>query len=249
MSKLDSAVSDTPLDLSDDNVAEILAWHIVLKPVFDELFHGYPFTAGNAIASVLTKMLERLAADGLACTSDEFKDFYQSVGSRMENVTDDGARQKAVVDLFDRFFKVAFPRQQEKLGIVYTPIEVVDFMIRSVNDILQKEFGCTLSTRGVQVLDPFTGTGTFIARLLSSDVIDPEDLEYKYEHDLHAFEILPLAYYIASINIETVHSERYRQNHNGQALPLEACKANTITVLADTFASNASRRQDAGAPK
>ena len=116
----------------------MLAQHIVIKPVLDELFRGYPFTEKNAIASAMTKMLERLDADGLTRTNDELKGFYQSVGFRMQNVTSVSDRQKVIVDLFDRFFKVAFPKQQDKLGIVYTPIEVVDFMTHSVNDILKK---------------------------------------------------------------------------------------------------------------
>ena len=227
----------TRVKLSDDDVVEMLAQHIVIKPVLDELFRGYPFTEKNAIASAMTKMLERLDANGLTRTNDELKGFYQSVGFRMENVSSVSDRQKVIVDLFDRFFKVAFPKQQDKLGIVYTPIEVVDFMTHSVNDILKQEFGCTFSTHGVHVLDPFTGTGTFIARLLTSGLIAPEDLDYKYEHDLHAFEILPLAYYIASINIESVHNELYQKQHNGEALPVDAYKANDITVLTDTFSS------------
>ena len=233
----------TRVKLSDDDVVEMLAQHIVIKPVLDELFRGYPFTEKNAIASAMTKMLERLDADGLTRTNDELKGFYQSVGFRMQNVTSVSDRQKVIVDLFDRFFKVAFPKQQDKLGIVYTPIEVVDFITHSVNDILQKEFGCTFSTHGVHVLDPFTGTGTFIARLLTSGLIAPEDLEYKYAHDLHAFEILPLAYYIASINIESVHNELYQKQHNGEALPVDAYKANDITVLTDTFSSSATQTE------
>ena len=221
----------------------MLAQHIVIKPVLDELFRGYPFTEKNAIASAMTKMLERLDADGLTRTNDELRGFYDSVGFRMQNVTSVSDRQKVIVDLFDRFFKKAFPKQQDKLGIVYTPIEVVDFMTHSVNDILKKEFGCTFSTHGVHVLDPFTGTGTFIARLLTSGLIAPEDLDYKYEHDLHAFEILPLAYYIASINIESVHNELYQEQHNGETLPVDAYKANNITVLTDTFSSSTTQTE------
>ena len=233
----------TRVKLSDDDVVEMLAQHIVIKPVLDELFRGYPFTEKNAIASAMTKMLERLDANGLTRTNDELRGFYDSVGFRMENVTSVSDRQKVIVDLFDRFFKVAFHKQQDKLGIVYTPIEVVDFMTHSVNDILKQEFGCTFSSPGVHVLDPFTGTGTFIARLLTSGLIAPEDLDYKYEHDLHAFEILPLAYYIASINIESVHNELYQKQHNGEALPVDAYKANDITVLTDTFSSSATQTE------
>ena len=233
----------TRVKLSDKDMVEMLAQHIVIKPVLDELFRGYPFTEKNAIASAMTKMLERLDADGLTRTNDELRGFYDSVGYRMQNVTSVSDRQKVIVDLFDRFFKKAFPKQQDKLGIVYTPIEVVDFMTHSVNDILQKEFGCTFSTHGVHVLDPFTGTGTFIARLLTSGLIVPEELDYKYEHELHAFEILPLAYYIASINIESVRNELYQEQHNGAALPVDAYKANNITVLTDTFGSSTTQTE------
>ena len=233
----------TRVKLSDKDMMEMLAQHIVIKPVLDELFRGYPFTEKNAIASAMTKMLERLDADGLTRTNDELRGFYDSVGFRMQNVTSVSDRQKVIVDLFDRFFKKAFPKQQDKLGIVYTPIEVVDFMTHSVNDILQKEFGCTFSTHGVHVLDPFTGTGTFIARLLTSGLIVPEELDYKYEHELHAFEILPLAYYIASINIESVHNELYQEQHNGEALPVDDYKANNITVLTDTFGSSTTQTE------
>ncbi|WP_375707801.1 N-6 DNA methylase, partial [Bartonella sp. AA1HLJMS] len=96
-------------------------------------------------------------------------------------------------------------RTVEKLGIVYTPIEVVDFIIHSVDDVLRNEFGKSLGARGVSILDPFTGTGTFITRLLQSDLIKPEDMEYKYRYDIHANEIVLLAYYIAAINIEATY--------------------------------------------
>ena len=90
----------------------------------------------------------------------------------------------------------------ERLGIVYTPVEVVDFILRSVNDVLQKNFGKTLSDRNIHVLDPFTGTGTFITRLIQSGLIRQRDLLRKYQNELHANEIILLAYYIAAINIE-----------------------------------------------
>ena len=230
----------TNAKLSDDDDMEILAQHIVIKPVLDELFRGYPFTEKNAVARAMTKMLERLDHDGLTRINDELSGFYQCLGFCIQSVSNVSDRQKEIVELFDCFFKIAFPKQQDKLGIVYTPIEVVDFMIHSVNDILKQEFGCTLSTHGVHVLDPFTGTGIFITRLLTSGFIAPEDLEYKYEHDLHAFEILPLAYYIASINIESVHNEIFQQQHNCQALPVESYKTNDITVLTDTFSTSIS---------
>ena len=186
----------------EDEIIEMLAQHIVIKPVLDELFRGFPFTEHNPIARALSDMLIKLDAQGLTKTNRDLAAFYQSVEFRMRNVTSVQDRQKVIVELFDRFFKVAFPKQQEKLGIVYTPIEVVDFINHSVNDILKHEFGLTLGSRDVHILDPFTGTGTFITRMMQcQDLISKQELEHKYRHELHAFEILPLAYYVASINV------------------------------------------------
>ena len=225
------------LDLNDsigqhldrDAIIEMLAQHIVIKPVLDELFRGFPFTEQNPIAKGLSDMLQKLDAEGLTKTNQDLRGFYQSVEFRMQNVTTVEDRQKVIVDLFDRFFKVAFPKQQEKLGIVYTPIEVVDFINHSVNDILKKEFGSSLGSHGVHIMDPFTGTGTFITRMMQSpDLIAPQELEHKYHHELHAQEILPLAYYVASINIESVY-------HDLMGKDATHYERNRIVVLTDTF--------------
>ena len=226
------------LDLNDsigqhlgrDEIIEMLAQHIVIKPVLDELFRGFPFTEQNPIAKGLSDMLNKLDAEGLTKTNSDLRGFYQSVEFRMQNVTTLADRQKVIVDLFDRFFKVAFPKQQDKLGIVYTPIEVVDFINHSVNDILKREFGSSLGSPGVHIMDPFTGTGTFITRMMQSpDLIALPELEHKYRHELHAQEILPLAYYVASINIESVY-------HDLTGKDAAHYERNNIVVLTDTFA-------------
>ena len=225
------------LDLNDsigqhldrDAIIEMLAQHIVIKPVLDELFRGFPFTEQNPIAKGLSDMLQKLDAEGLTKTNQDLRGFYQSVEFRMQNVTTVEDRQKVIVDLFDRFFKVAFPKQQDKLGIVYTPIEVVDFINHSVNDILKKEFGSSLGSHGVHIMDPFTGTGTFITRMMQSpELISMQELEHKYRHELHAQEILPLAYYVASINIESVY-------HDMMGKDAAHYERNRIVVLTDTF--------------
>ena len=214
--------------LSDDEVIEMLSQHIVIKPVLDALFKGYAFTENNPIARALTDMLEKFDNNGLHKANKELEYFYRSVGIRMQNVKTIAERQSVIVDLFDRFFKVAFPKQQEKLGIVYTPLEVVDFINHSVNDILKQEFGQTFADPGVHILDPFTGTGTFITRLMQSEDLIPRDaLPYKYFNELHAFELMPLAYYVASINMEAVYQEFF---------PNTPYAPNNITVLTDTFA-------------
>jgi predicted helicase len=124
---------------------------------------------------------------------------------RAEGIDSAEGKQKIVVELYDKFFRNAFPKMTERLGIVYTPVEVVDFIIHSVNHLLQTEFGQTLGSEGVHIIDPFTGTGTFITRLLQSGLIAPEELPHKYKHEIHANEIVLLAYYIAAINIEAVY--------------------------------------------
>ena len=207
----------------------MLAQHIVIKPVLDELFRGFPFTEQNPIAKGLLDMLVKLDAEGLTKTNQDLRGFYQSVEFRMQNVTTVEDRQKVIVDLFDRFFKVAFPKQQDKLGIVYTPIEVVDFINHSVNDILKKEFGSSLGSQSVHIMDPFTGTGTFITRMMQCpELISAQELEHKYRHELHAQEILPLAYYVASINIESVY-------HDMMGKDAAHYERNRVVVLTDTF--------------
>ena len=208
----------------------ILAQHIVIKPVLDEIFRGFPFTENNAIARPMSDMLQKLDAQGLINANKELSAFYESVGYRMINVTTVQERQRVIVDLFERFFKVAFPKLQEKLGIVYTPIEVVDFINHSVNDILKNEFSLHLGCQGVNIIDPFTGTGTFLTRMMQSpELIAPEELAYKYQHDLHGNELLPLAYYVASINLESVY-------HHLMQLDGAHYQRNRIMVLQDTFA-------------
>uniref|UniRef100_UPI00236310B6 type ISP restriction/modification enzyme n=1 Tax=Bartonella sp. MM73XJBT TaxID=3019095 RepID=UPI00236310B6 len=141
------------------------------------------------------------------------KNISRSVQFYTRGITTLEAQQSLIVELYNEFFRYAFPRTVEKLGIVYTPIEVVDFIIHSVDDVLRNEFGKSLGSRGVSILDPFTGTGTFITRLLQSKLIKPEDMEYKYRYDIHANEIVLLAYYIAAINIEATYHGLMKGNY------------------------------------
>ncbi len=150
------------IGLSSDALIEMLAQHIVITPVLDELFRGFPFTEHNAISGAMSAMLERLEQGGLSKVNTDLQGFYDSVATRMKNVVTLEERQKVIVELFDRFFKVAFPKLQEKLGIVYTPIEVVDFINHSVNDLLKREFNTCLGSChliNVQIFGRSAGTG------------------------------------------------------------------------------------------
>lgn len=185
-----------------EQAIEMLAQHVITKPVFDALFEGYAFTEHNPVSQSMQGILDVLKGQALEKDLDALEGFYASIRERVNGVKDPTARQKLIVELYDKFFKAAFPKMVERLGIVYTPVEVVDFIIRSADKALQEHFGCSLKDEGVHILDPFTGTGTFPVRMMESGLIPPDMLTLKYRYELHANEIVLLAYYIAAINIE-----------------------------------------------
>lgn len=188
--------------ITEQQAIEMLSQHIITKPVFEALFEGYSFVKNNPISVAMQNMVDLLEAQSLEKDADTLQRFYESVKKRAAGIDNAEGKQKIIIELYDKFFKTAFPKMVEQLGIVYTPVECVDFIIHSVNDILQKEFGRSITDEGIHLLDPFTGTGTFITRLFQSGLIKEEDLERKYKHEIHANEIVLLAYYIASVNIE-----------------------------------------------
>ena len=192
--------------VTEDDAIEMLSQHLITKPVFDALFEGYEFTQHNPVSRSMQKILDILEGQALAKETTSLDKFYASVRERATGIDNVKGKQRIVYELYDKFFRTAFPRMAERLGIVYTPVEVVDFIIHSADEALRKEFGVGLTDRDVHILDPFVGTGTFIARLLQTGVIRQEALVYKYQHELHANELVLLAYYIAAINCEeTLH--------------------------------------------
>lgn len=193
--------------ITDSEVIKMLAQHLITKPVFEALFEGYSFAQNNPISLAMQGVLDLLNEHRLDKESATLESFYASVKLRAEGIDSAAGKQKIIVELYDKFFRKSFKEMTDRLGIVYTPIEVVDFIIHSVNDVLQSEFGQTLGSKGVHIIDPFTGTGTFITRLLQSGLIAPEELPHKYKHEIHANEIVLLAYYIAAINIEATYHD------------------------------------------
>jgi predicted helicase len=222
LAELRDDLNDT---ISEGDAVEMLAQHIITRPVFETLFEGHKFTAENPVSRAMQRVLDVLNEANLDKESRDLEKFYASVKLRSQGITDPQAKQKLIVELYDKFFRRAFPRTTEKMGIVYTPVEIVDFIIHSVNEVLQSEFGQTLGSPGVHIIDPFTGTGTFITRLLQSGLIAPEEMEHKFRHEIHANEIVLLAYYIAAINIEAV----YHGLQGGEYVPFEGI------CLTDTF--------------
>ena len=186
---------------------EMLAQHIITQPVFEALFENYAFADNNPVSKALNKIVRVLNEKIDEKDHRSLEKFYDSVRTRAKGIDNAESKQKIVVELYDKFFSTAFPRVKEQLGIVYTPVEVVDFIIHSVEHVLREQFGRSMNDRDVKIIDPFTGTGTFITRLLQSGIIKPDNLEYKYRNEIFANEIVLLAYYIASVNIENTYHD------------------------------------------
>lgn len=222
--------------ITNEEVIEMLAQHLITRPVFDALFEGYEFAKSNPVSIAMQSILDALQRHHLEKESDTLEKFYASVKMRASGIDTAAGRQKIIVELYDKFFRKAFPLATQRLGIVYTPIEVVDFIIHSVNEVLQHEFGQTFGSRDVGILDPFTGTGTFITRLLQSGTIKSEELQYKYANEIESNEIVILAYYIATINIEST----YHDLVGGDYVPFRGI------CLTDTFSEHLTNEQVSG---
>lgn len=225
----DAFLAEIRDDLNDSltpaEAVEMLAQHIITRPVFDALFEGYSFASSNPVSVAMQRVLVALDEHNLEKESSSLEKFYDSVRRRAAGINKAEAKQKIIVELYDKFFRNAFPKMTERLGIVYTPVEIVDFIIHSVNEVLYSEFGQTLGSKGIHIIDPFVGTGTFITRLLQSGLISREEMEHKYRHEIHANEMVLLAYYIAAINIEAV----YHGIMGGDYVPFDGI------CLTDTF--------------
>ena len=215
-------------DITEDEAIGMLSQHLITRPVFDALFTEYAFTQNNPVSQAMQGTIDALTDRGLEKETADLENFYRDVRIRAQGVTDAAGKQSIIAELYERFLKLALPETASRLGIVYTPTPVVDYIIRSVEDVLQREFGVSVSDEGVHVIDPFTGTGSFITRLLQSGLIKDADLQRKYESELHANDIMLLAYYIAAINIEATYHDRAEAK---EYRPFQGI------VLTDTFQS------------
>ena len=193
--------------ISENDAVEMLAQHIITRPVFDTLFQGNKFTSGNAVSKAMEKVLSQIYEQNIEAESESLEKFYASVKRRAADIKSAKGRQALILELYDRFFRSAFPKMTAMLGIIYTPVEVVDFIVHSVEDVMRDEFNSSLGDAGVDILDPFAGTGTFISRLLQSGILSEQQIKQKFTTEIHANEIVLLAYYIACINIEGVYAD------------------------------------------
>lgn len=215
---------------------EMLAQHLITQPIFEAMFEDYDFVKDNPVSHAMNDVVSAFSVFGFDKEQKELAPFYESVKLRASGIDNAEAKQKIIITLYDKFFRTGFKETTEQLGIVFTPVEVVDFIVKSVDYALNKYFGKRLASKNVHILDPFTGTGTFITRTLQylkeqmdQGVITFEDILDKYNNELHANEIVLLSYYIASINIEAVFDEV-----NGPDRGYEPFKG---IVLTDTFES------------
>lgn len=216
--------------LGPDDAVSMLSQHLITKPVFDALFAEHDFASHNPVSRVMEAMVETLGGAGLEAETRKLEGFYNSVRRRASEVTGADGKQRIIAELYEKFFRVGFKKQSDALGIVYTPVEVVDFILAASDTVLFKEFGRGLTDEDVHILDPFTGTGTFLTRLLQSGRITAADMARKYANELHANEIMLLAYYIAAVNIETTYHALIGKTEDNDAYePFPGI------VLADTF--------------
>ena len=194
--------------VDNESAVEMLAQHILTAPLFDAMFPDHSFSQQNPVSRAMNTILEMLTDHSMIENERrELDSFYRAMVERIEAVHTLAGKQEVMRTLYDRFFSQAFPRMSERLGIVFTPVEVVDFIIRSADDAMRTAFGQSLGDPGVAIIEPFAGTGTFVARLLQLGVIPPEALEHKYTSEIFANEFVLLSYYIASINIEQVYHQ------------------------------------------
>lgn len=222
--------------IDDNQAAEMLSQHLITKPIFEALFDQYSFVNNNPVSLSIEKVVKELEKAGFSKEQENLQPLYESIRMRAEGIEKAEDKQKVIISLYNKFFKTAFESTTNRLGIVFTPIEVVDFIIKSVDDVMKKHFSKSLADKDVHILDPFTGTGTFVVRTLSylkdkldSGEITISDITHKFMKELHANEIVLLSYYIAAINIEATFDDIDKKSTD--YVPFKGI------VLTDTFDS------------
>lgn len=231
-------------DIVFDDAVTFLAQHLVTHPVFDALFAGYHFAENNPVSRAMESMIELLEGAVFVEDREVLEDFQDNVRQVCGSLNSLSKKQDMIRTLYEQFFKTAFPKVTEQLGIVYTPVECVDFIIRSVDDILTRDFGMAdgLATEGVRCLDPFAGTGTFTVRALEylghQKMVSNDVLRRAYERAFRCNEIVLLSYYVADVNIESAYNAMMLSRD-----PAAPYASYDGISLADTFELTESRGQ------
>ncbi|WP_221583588.1 type ISP restriction/modification enzyme [Microbacterium sp. G2-8] len=229
-------------EVSENEAIELLAQHLITKPVFEAMFPENSFTADNPVSVAMENVIATFHENQAFVREREpLEAFYTKVTDRIRGLETVSAKQQMLVTLYDKFFTKAFPLLADKMGIVFTPVPVVDYILRSADAALHRHVGKRLSDEGVNILEPFVGTGTFLTRLMQTGLVKPEDLSRKYASEMFANEIVLLSYYIAAVNIESVYRELCAENG---IVPVEGGFAGIS--LTDTFAMDERDSQLAG---
>ena len=189
-------------DISEKEAVSMLSEHLITKPAFDKIFEDYTFSEHNPISKTMKKILNSLDEYGFKNELKDLESYYQGISKRLAKIGNSAGRQTVIKELYEDFTKTAFPKIAKRLGVSYTPIEVVDFILQSANELLKQEFNKSLTDKNIHILEPFAGTGSFINRLISDkNFIQKEDLPRKFNKEIHVNERLLLPYYVSSINI------------------------------------------------
>ncbi len=192
--------------VTEDDVREMLIQHILTEDIFAKVFDNPDFHQHNNIAAELKKVEDALFGRGeKAQLLRALAPYYSGIASTAALISNHSEKQGFLKALYEDFYKAYNRKAADRLGVVYTPAEIVRFMIRSADWLCEKHFGKNLIDRGVEILDPATGTGTFIVELLEHFRGNHEKLRHKYKEELHANEVAILPYYVANLNIEATY--------------------------------------------
>jgi predicted helicase len=189
------------------DVREMVIQHVLTEDIFMRVFDEAEFHRENIIAHKLAEVAGTFYHGETKHFIDaRIAPYYETINARAAQISDHHEKQKFLKALYENFYKAYNPKAADRLGVIYTPDEIVRFMIESADTLTFKHFGKTLGDQGVEILDPATGTGTFITELI--EYLPPGQLEYKYEHEIHCNEVAILAYYIANLNIEYTYKQK-----------------------------------------
>ncbi len=197
-------------DITEDDLKEMMVQHIITADIFNTIFDEPHFHQENNIARELNKVIETFFTGATRRqTLGGIKHYYDTINAAAAGIADHHEKQKFLKVVYENFYKAYNPKAADRLGIVYTPNEIVQFMIKSTDYLLHKHFGKVLADKNVDILDPATGTGTFICDII--DYLPKNKIEYKYKNEIHANELAILPYYIANLNIEYTYKQKTGQ--------------------------------------
>ncbi|WP_419547350.1 type ISP restriction/modification enzyme [Microcystis sp.] len=194
-------------EISLEDVREMIIQHILTEDIFINIFNESQFHRENNIARELQGVIETFfTGNTKRNTLGTIERYYAVIRRTAANIYNHHEKQKFLKAIYENFYKAYNPKAADRLGIVYTPNEIVRFMIESVDYLVHKHFGKLLADPGVEILDPATGTGTFVTELI--EYLPKDKLRYKYKHEMHCNEVAILPYYIANLNIEFTYKQK-----------------------------------------